>query len=80
MAAGSASDIPDSKSDYCPCNRCTLARKQGREEIINLVRELHKEYPGENFSFCEHCEDSHAGSGMMLYPCPTIKALEGNSQ
>ena len=40
MAASSASDIPDSKSDYCPCNRCTVARKQGREEVILKLREL----------------------------------------
>jgi len=37
MAAGSASEIPDSKSDYCPCNRCNLARKQGRQEIIERI-------------------------------------------
>jgi hypothetical protein len=37
MAAGSAQDIPESKSDYCPCNRCTLARKQGRQEIAELI-------------------------------------------
>jgi hypothetical protein len=47
-------------------------------EAIKRVRELHKEYEGEDCSFCEHCEDSHAGSGMMLYPCPTIKALDNN--
>jgi hypothetical protein len=40
MAAGNASDIPDLKSDYCPCNRCTVARKQGMQEIIRRVREL----------------------------------------
>ena len=40
MAAGSASGIPDSKSDYCPCNRCTLARKQGRQEVIKNVHEI----------------------------------------
>ena len=44
MAASSASDIPDSKSDYCPCNRCTVARKQGREEIILKLRELITKY------------------------------------
>jgi hypothetical protein len=37
MAASSASDIPESKSDYCPCNRCTVARKQGRQEIIESI-------------------------------------------
>jgi hypothetical protein len=40
MAASSAADIPESKSDYCPCNRCTVARKQGRQEIILKLREL----------------------------------------
>jgi hypothetical protein len=40
MAASSAEDIPESKSDYCPCNRCTVARKQGRQEIILKLREL----------------------------------------
>jgi hypothetical protein len=40
MAASSAADIPESKSDYCPCNRCTVARKQGRQEIISKLREL----------------------------------------
>jgi hypothetical protein len=44
MAAGSASDIPDSKSDYCPCNRCTLARKQGRQEVIANLRDLLTRY------------------------------------
>lgn len=44
MAASSASDIPDSKSDYCPCNRCTVARKQGRQEVVFKIRELAKGY------------------------------------
>ena len=44
MAAGNASDIPDSKSDYCPCNRCTVARKQGRQEVIDKVLNLAKSY------------------------------------
>jgi hypothetical protein len=44
MAAGSASDIPDSKSDYCPCNRCTVARKQGIEEVTAKVLNLAKSY------------------------------------
>ena len=82
MAAGNASDIPDSKSDYCPCNRCTLARKQGRQEIINLVLELHTPTtaggcgdpeccsPSESEEFCSECNNYD-------YPCSTIKALEG---
>jgi hypothetical protein len=40
MAASSASDIPESKSDYCPCNRCTVARKQGRQEIVESILKL----------------------------------------
>lgn len=44
MAASSAADIPESKSDHCPCNRCTIARKQGRQEIINSIRELITKY------------------------------------
>jgi hypothetical protein len=82
MAASSASDIPDSKSDYCPCNRCTVARKQGMQEIIGRIRELH--YPvndggcgdpeccslGDSEDFCIVC----SGYG---YPCETIKILDG---
>lgn len=37
MVASKASDIPESNSDYCPCNRCTVARKQGRQEIIERI-------------------------------------------
>ena len=82
MAAGSASDIPNSKSDYCPCNRCTLARKQGRQEIIRLVRELHTPVtdggcgdpeccsPSDSEEFCSECNNYD-------YPCSTIKTLEG---
>lgn len=44
MVASSAADIPESKSDYCPCNRCTVARKQGKQEIINNIRELITKY------------------------------------
>lgn len=40
MAASSSSDIPDSKSDYCPCNRCGQARKEGRQEKSLEIEEL----------------------------------------
>lgn len=43
MAASSAVDIPDSKIDYCPCNRCNVARKQGKQEVKERVREILKE-------------------------------------
>jgi hypothetical protein len=47
MAAGNASDIPDSKSDYCPCNRCTVARKQGMQEVIDSMRMLADKFDNE---------------------------------
>jgi hypothetical protein len=79
MAASSASDIPDSKVDYCPCNRCTVARKQGRQEIIDIVREVHMESGGT----CLQCTEAETGGDekwiewhSVKYPCPTIKALD----
>ena len=72
MAASSASDIPESKSDYCPCNRCTVARKQGRQEIVNRILELHKPSPrfiGERIP-CLICKED--------LPCQTIQALDGD--
>lgn len=82
MAASSASDIPESKIDYCPCNRCTVARKQGRQEIIDIIRELH--YPV-NDGGCgdpECCSPSDSEEFCIVcvgygYPCETIKALDG---
>jgi methylphosphotriester-DNA--protein-cysteine methyltransferase len=47
MAASSESDIPESKSDYCPCNRCTVARKQGRQEVIEHVSKLAEKFEQE---------------------------------
>jgi hypothetical protein len=47
MVASKASDIPESNSDYCPCNRCTLARKQGRQEIINSMPILADKFDNE---------------------------------
>jgi hypothetical protein len=45
MAASSSSDIPDSKSDYCPCNRCKQARKEGRhEENVRITEILRDRY------------------------------------
>lgn len=47
MAASNSSDIPESKSDYCLCNRCTVARKQGRQEVSEQVRKLAKKFEQE---------------------------------
>ena len=85
MVASSASDIPESKSDYCPCNRCTVARKQGRQEIIDSIRELHKpvkSWKGRDHTEivgCYECEETGSGREYWVeYPCPTIKALDGD--
>ena len=78
MAASSAADIPESKIDYCPCNRCTVARKQGRQEIIDIVRELHKPVAGIGITECAVCvDDKMHWTEAVEYPCPTVKALEG---
>jgi len=82
MAASSASDIPDSKSDYCSCNRCTVARKQGKQEIIMRVRELHYAVNDGGCGDPECCSTSDSVDfcivcGGYEYPCETIKVLEG---
>ena len=44
-----------------------------KTEAIQRVRELHKRWEyksGELSDICQHCHDE-------LYPCPTIKALDG---
>ena len=40
-----------------------------QERIIDRVRELHKPFNWEGLIFCDACD--------KLYPCPTIKALDG---
>jgi hypothetical protein len=80
MAASNASDIPDSKIDYCPCNRCTVARKQGMQKAIERIRELH--YPV-NDGGCgdpECCSPDDSEEFCIIcngyeYPCETIKIL-----
>jgi len=44
---------------------------EGIEAInaVKRVRELHKLYSPEGVLFCDYCFES--------YPCPTIKALDG---
>jgi hypothetical protein len=82
MAASSSSDISESKSDYCPCNRCGVARKEGKQEIIDRIRELHYPVndggcgdeeccsPLDSVDFCIICNGYE-------YPCETIKILDG---
>jgi len=41
-----------------------------KTEAIERVRELHaREEDAESYEICDYC--------CMLYPCPTIKALDG---
>lgn len=45
-------------------------------EAIARVRELHK--PDENGRYCIECDPESCGcAGFVYYPCPTIKALDG---
>ena len=58
-----------------------LAKKLAdREAAIRRVRELHHPIPGFNGGqWCgAHCEATVDGDPTQ-YPCPTIKALEGDS-
>ena len=48
------------------------------DEKIKRVRELHKPF-GENNEWCDHCEiGQNSGYEWADYPCPTIKALDGD--
>ena len=46
---------------------------QELKSAIQRVRELHKNKNG----LCNACEDTYESSGLKDYPCPTIKALDG---
>ena len=44
---------------------------------LERVRELHKQVPGPYDDYvCDHCTDLY-GDDAIPYPCPTIKAIEG---
>ena len=45
------------------------------QDAIRRVRKLHKSEDG---NFCDHCEYGDVfGYDLVPYPCPTIKALDG---
>lgn len=44
-------------------------------QAVQRVRELHKNKNG----LCIACDDTYESSGLKDYPCPTIKALDGDS-
>jgi hypothetical protein len=55
-----------------------LAELNEAKEAIQRVRELHSPIPHpyqEEFQLCSHCGNEVDGS--WIYPCPTIKALDG---
>ena len=83
MAASNASDIPDYKpvGKYCPCKNCQISREEGRQEIRERIRAIHMESDGK----CLQCTEAETGGDEFWiewhavdYPCPTIKALDGD--
>jgi len=79
MVASKASDIPEWESKYCPCKGCGVAREEGRQEIIYRIRKLHQEIDGIGVKVCAVCiDDNMHWSEQTEYPCPTIKALDGD--
>lgn len=57
--------------------------KQALEDAIERVRELHKPYEltYAEETVCDVCYDQFGSFGANLaYPCPTIKALDGNHE
>ena len=62
------------------CNNCGCDAEihQKNTDAIERVRELHKPrigYTGD--LLCIACESFHEDSKPVKYPCPTIKALDG---
>ena len=58
------------------CHAFNVAYQRGKTETEKRVRELHKPWhykSGEISDICSHCHDE-------LYPCPTIKALDGEQE
>jgi len=47
---------------------------------VERVNELHKQVPGPYDDYiCDHCSRfTPFASEVIPYPCPTVKALEGN--
>jgi len=82
VAASDVSDIPDDApaDKYCVCNNCKISREEGRQEIRKFVQAIHMESDGK----CLQCTEAETGGDdfwiewkAVDYPCPTIKALDG---
>jgi hypothetical protein len=81
MAASDVSDIPEYKpvGKYCPCKNCQIAREEGRQEIRQLVLDLHQpDYDGE----CQQCikglDYDTYDAIYETYPCPTVITATGS--
>ncbi len=77
MAASSASDIPESKSDYCPCNRCGQARKEVRYEMnleIEKLTEKITQLETQLRNTTEYCEISEEVCGICPMKQVCLKA------
>lgn len=45
---------------------------------VKRVRELHKPWNDLGEQWCEHCKSGKQDTEPVKYPCPTIKALDGD--
>ena len=84
-----------SHDDYCPSrmgSRCECVlieavRADGWEKAAQRVRDLHRtgpiSYPDKGY-ICEECSNTALKEGafyaLTVYPCPTIKALDGEQE
>ena len=53
------------------------ANEKPRREALRAVVELHKPTMGNTMTLCSACMDSRPmDAPVILYPCPTIQAIE----
>lgn len=65
-------------SDYCNCECPEGLSYSKLEETLNRVRRLHVKNTRDGVSFCTACvEHDSNGGDWQLYPCETMRALEG---
>lgn len=53
---------------YCPCKGCSVAREEGREEIREIVEQIHRPY--KETSTVSTCTICH-----VTYPCSIVKKV-----
>ena len=54
-----------------------LATPRDMAKAIQRVRELHKLEVHSGNNYCEHCRQGIDTVESVVYPCPTIKVLDG---